>query len=191
MATTATKGTTAAMTVPPTMAAITRAMTTKMTHKTMVGPVGSRAVLLLMTAPLTPARAPKRAESPTIVPRRSVHCRAAAAEGNERAALALELFCHRIIHYVGAYHALLPSLDAIVFTGGIGENCHGTRGDVCRGLASLGVKLDEAANLRTCGGAEGAITTGDSAVSAWVVPTDEELMIARDTHQIVAGSPPA
>jgi len=111
-------------------------------------------------------------------------CRA----GNEQAALALEMFRYRLVKYVGAYHAILPRTDAIVFTGGIGENDHRTRAAVCEALACLGVRLDVAANEATCGGAGGPITTPESAVAVWVVPTNEELMIARDTAKLVAAT---
>ncbi len=114
-------------------------------------------------------------------------CEAAAAKGDERAKLALELFRYRIIRYIGSYHAVLPRLDAIVFTGGIGENSVMTRRAVCHGLSSLGVVMDEAANEKTRRGAEGVITTPESKIPVWVVPTDEELMIARDTLKIVTG----
>ena len=115
-------------------------------------------------------------------------CQAAAASGDERAKLALELFSYRIVGYVGNYYAVLPSLDAIVFTGGIGENSAPIRRAVCNGLVSLGVQLDEQANDRTDGGAEGLISTPGSKVQVWVVPTDEELMIARDALRIIAGA---
>ncbi len=113
---------------------------------------------------------------------------AACDGGNERAELALEIFRYRIIHYIGAYHAILPSVDAIVFSGGIGENCRRTRAAVCEGVASLGVRLDAAANDSAVGGFEGPITTGDSRIPVWVTPTDEELMIARDTKALVDGN---
>jgi len=112
-------------------------------------------------------------------------CEAAAANGNERAKLALELFSYRIVRFIGSYHAVLPSLDAIVFTGGIGENSVGTRRVICQGLQSLGVDLDEKGNQEIRGGKEGVITTSKSRVPVLVVPTNEELMIARDTLQIV------
>ena len=114
-------------------------------------------------------------------------CEKAAAAGDERAKLALELFRYRIIRYIGSYHAVLPNLDGIVFTGGIGENSIPTRRAVCHGLSSLGVELDEALNDKTRRGAEGCITLPSSRIPFWVVPTDEELMIARDTLKIVAG----
>jgi acetate kinase len=112
-------------------------------------------------------------------------CEAAAAKGDERAKLALELFRYRIIRYIGSYHAVLPRLDGIVFTGGIGENSYMTRRAVCHGLSSLGIELDDAANDKTRRGAEGVITQPTSKIPVWVVPTDEELMIARDTLKIV------
>jgi len=114
-------------------------------------------------------------------------CEAAAGEGNDRAALAIELFAYRVLRYIGSYWAVLGRLDAIVFTGGIGENNVAMRGEICNQLADLGVKLDPAAN-EAGRGREGAVSVADSPVSVWVVPTDEELMIARDTVGIVSGA---
>jgi len=107
--------------------------------------------------------------------------------GSEQAKLAVEMFRYRIIKYIGAYQAILGRTDAIVFTGGIGENDRLTRAAVCERLAGLGVDLDAGANEATRGGAEGCITAPTSSIAAWVVPTDEELMIARDTVRLVAG----
>ena len=104
--------------------------------------------------------------------------------GNERAHLALEMYEHRIIKYVGAYAAEMGGVDAIVFTGGVGENQTGVRENVCAPLAFMGVKLDNELNARTRG-TETVISTPDSKVKVAVIPTDEELMIARDTEQIV------
>ncbi|NQU75970.1 MAG: acetate kinase, partial [Planctomycetes bacterium] len=114
-------------------------------------------------------------------------CIKAATNGNERAKLAVELFTYRIIRYIGSYFAVLPASDAIVFTGGIGENSLSTRATVCTGLGSLGVRLDETLNELTRGGKEGPISSQQSKVPVWVIPTDEELMIARDTGRIVGG----
>ena len=105
--------------------------------------------------------------------------------GNERAHLGLMMYEHRIIKYIGAYAAEMGGVDAIVFTGGVGENQAGLRADVCEPLAFMGVKLDIDLNARTRG-TETVISTADSKVKVAVIPTDEELMIARDTEQIVS-----
>lgn len=107
-----------------------------------------------------------------------------AAGGDERAELALELFCYRIRKYIGAYAAAMNGLDAIVFTGGIGENSPVVRGRVCSGLGVLGVHLDEAANEAR--GTERAISRSDSRVQVLVIPTNEELEIARETVEIAS-----
>ncbi len=111
----------------------------------------------------------------------------AAGDGNERAELAVDIFVYRIVKYIGAYYAILPGVDAVVLTGGIGQNAVTVRRRICRQLAALGAVLDEQRNADTIGGASGPITTDDSSLSVWVIPTNEELMIARDTQAIVAG----
>ncbi|NLF31781.1 MAG: acetate kinase [Planctomycetes bacterium] len=110
---------------------------------------------------------------------------AACDSGNERAHLALDMYVYRIAKYIGAYRAILPALDAVVLTGGIGENSVPTRAALCARLAGLGVILDGQANAATTGGKTGRITVDDSAMAIWVVPTNEELMIARDTAELV------
>lgn len=95
---------------------------------------------------------------------------------------AIELFVYRIVRELGGLAAALGGLDALVFTGGIGENAAPVRERVCRGAAWLGVELDEAANAR--GGPR--ISTAASRCSAWVIPTNEELMIARETYRLVS-----
>lgn len=100
------------------------------------------------------------------------------AAGDPDAALAFDVAVHRIVKYVGAYAAVLGGLDAVVFTGGIGENSAGLRSAVLGRLGGLGVQLDDPANAWARG--EARLTTDDSPVSAWVVPTNEELEIARD-----------
>ncbi len=111
----------------------------------------------------------------------------ASQEGNERAALALDVFAHRARKYVGAFLAELGHCDAIVLTGGIGENAPWMRSKIVGGLEPLGIALDERANERRKVGPEGPlrITTDASRTSAWVIPTNEELMIARDTIRLV------
>lgn len=109
---------------------------------------------------------------------------AAIAAGNERAKLALDMYEYRIIKYVGAYIAALNGVDIIVFTGGVGENQALTREAVTNNLAFMGVKIDKELNagLR---GKECLISTPDSTVKVVVIPTDEELMIATDTRDII------
>lgn len=114
---------------------------------------------------------------------------AADKAGNERAHLALEMYEQRIIKYIGAYAAEMGGVDIIVFTGGVGENQTGLRTNVCRPLAFMGVQLDEEVNAKTRG-TETVISTPRSKVAVVVVPTDEELMIARDTEAIVTGKLP-
>jgi len=107
----------------------------------------------------------------------------AAAEGNQRAKLALDMFAYRVKKYIGSYAAALGGVDIIVFTGGIGENDASTRKKILSGLEFMGVKTDpEKANVR---GKETVISAADSDVKVIVVPTDEELMIARDTFEII------
>ncbi len=107
--------------------------------------------------------------------------------GDQRATLAREMFVYRVVKYIGAYYTVLPRLDAIVLTGGVGENSQTIRQAICEGLGRLGAELDTAGNNRTVGGKEGPITSESSALKVLVVPTNEELMIARDTQRLVAG----
>jgi acetate kinase len=109
----------------------------------------------------------------------------AAAEGNHRAQLALDMFAYRVKKYIGAYAAAMEGVDVIVFTGGIGENDTETRKKVLKGLDFLGIETDESKlNIR---GKEAILTTPQSKVTVMVIPTDEELMIAKDTYEIVTG----
>jgi acetate kinase len=110
---------------------------------------------------------------------------AAVNAGNERAKLALDMYEQRIIKYVGAYAAEMGGVDIIVFTGGVGENQTGVRENVCAPLAFMGVEIDKEVNARTRG-TETVISTPASKVKVVVIPTDEELMIARDTENIVS-----
>ena len=109
-----------------------------------------------------------------------------AAAGHDGANLAIDVFVYRIVKYAGAYYTILPALDAIVLTGGIGENSASVRSRICNGLGRLGVACDEGRNAAAVGGQAGAITSDASALAVWVVPTNEELMIARDTAETVA-----
>lgn len=108
---------------------------------------------------------------------------AAAEQGDEDAALALEMFTYRIRKYIGAYAAALDGVDAIAFTAGIGEHSPRVREDVCAGLGYLGVELDREANRQAKG--EALISTPSSRVAVYVIPTDEEVVIARDTVAVV------
>ncbi len=111
---------------------------------------------------------------------------AEAAENNDRRArLAIEIFCYRLRKYIGAYLAAIGGADAIVFTGGIGENAPEIRARVLNGLEWMGLQLDETENARVVQGREGRITKPDARLQAWVIPTDEELLIARDTARLV------
>jgi len=100
--------------------------------------------------------------------------------GNQRCSLAQKMFTRRIIDHIAKYYVELGGCDAIIFTAGIGENSVHTRREVIDGLAALGVKIDEEAN--DCRGVERLITTEDSTIPCYIIPTDEELMIARDTY---------
>jgi acetate kinase len=108
---------------------------------------------------------------------------AAEKAGNERAILAMEMYNYRIKKYIGAYAAAMGGCDIIVFTAGVGENQAGMRAGVCEGMEWMGVKLDAAANAVR--GEETIISTPDSKVTVVVIPTDEELMIASDTMNLL------
>ena len=106
----------------------------------------------------------------------------ALSEGNERAALALRVFAHKVRFYIGAYIAEMNGVDAIVFTAGVGENDVYMRDIICTNLGNLGIKLDPIKNKVR--GKETEISTEDSRVKLLLIPTNEELMIARDTYNI-------
>ncbi len=110
---------------------------------------------------------------------------AADKAGDPRAVLALEMYEQRILKYIGAYAAEMGGVDIIVFTGGVGENQTGVRENVCKPLAFMGVKLDTELNAKVRG-TETVISAPDSRVKVCVIPTDEELMIAKDTEAIVS-----
>ena len=112
----------------------------------------------------------------------------AAKNGNERAQLALRMYNYRIKKYIGSYAAAMGGVDVIVWTAGVGENQISTRLESCSGLEFLGVKMDAEANNSR--GEEKLISAPDSKVQVWVVPTDEEIVIARDTMEIVLGQQP-
>jgi len=107
---------------------------------------------------------------------------AASKEGNERAALALDVFCYRVRKYIGAYAAAMGGVDAIVFTAGVGENNSGLRKKIMTGMEYLGFIIDDAKNEN---GKDAFVMTADSSkVTGFVIPTNEELMIARDTKAL-------
>ena len=106
-----------------------------------------------------------------------------ASKGNEDCALALDKFAYEVAKYVGAYAAALNGLDVLTFTAGVGENDAATRAAVCEYLGYLGVKIDPERNAKR--GCENRISTDDSKVQVWVIPTNEELMIAQDTAELV------
>jgi acetate kinase len=106
---------------------------------------------------------------------------------DRRAWLAIELFCYRARKYVGAYLAAMNGADAIVFAGGVGENSPIVRRMIAQGLEWLGLEIDEELNSNVSLGDERRISKEGSRLEAWVIPTDEELLIARDTYRVVEG----
>jgi len=106
---------------------------------------------------------------------------------DRRARLAIDLFCYRARKYIGAYLAAMGGADAVVFAGGIGENAPAVRARICDGLQWMGLALDADRNAAAVAGREGIISTDGARLAAWVIPTDEELLIARDTFRAVAG----
>ena len=106
-----------------------------------------------------------------------------AEKGNEDCQLALDKFAYEVRKYIGAYAAALGGLDCLVFTAGVGENSASMRARICEGLEYLGVKIDPEKN--TIRGKEAIISADDSKVTVWVIPTNEELMIAQDTAELV------
>jgi acetate kinase len=107
---------------------------------------------------------------------------------DRRVRLAIEVFCYRAKKYIGAFLACMGGADAIVFTGGVGENSPDIRARICEGLQWAGLKLDDNRNKQMVG-VEGQISSVDSSLHAFVIPTDEELLIARDTVRCVLASP--
>jgi acetate kinase len=113
-----------------------------------------------------------------------------AEHDDRRAHLAIEMFCQRARKYIGSYLAVLGGAEAIVFAGGIGENSPEVRARICAGLEWLGLELDPRRNAERIGGRAGPISADGSRLAAWVIPTDEELLIARDTVRVVRGASP-
>ena len=105
---------------------------------------------------------------------------------NPRARLAIEIFCYRVRKYVGAFVAAMGGADAIIFTGGIGENAPEIRARICQGLEWMGLSLDAAKNLENVD-RERLVSQPTSRLAVYVIPTDEELLIARDTATCVEG----
>lgn len=106
---------------------------------------------------------------------------------DRRARLAIDIFAYRVRKYIGSYLAAMGGAEAIVFTGGIGENGAKVRARICEGLQWLGLELDPELNATAVGGSEGPIHREGSRLEAWIIPTDEELLIARDTFRLVMG----
>jgi acetate kinase len=109
--------------------------------------------------------------------------------GDRRARLAIEIFCYRARKYIGAFLAAMGGADAVVFTGGIGENSPEVRARICAELEWLGLELDAEKNLEHYAGREGLISKEGTPIAVYVIPTDEELLIARDTVRCVLGAP--
>jgi acetate kinase len=108
---------------------------------------------------------------------------------DRRSRLAIDIFCNRAKKYIGAYLAELGGADAIIFTGGIGENSHIIRERICSGLDWFGLTINKEKNTELTGGKEGEISTSDARLKAFVIPTNEELLIARDTVRTVKNVP--
>lgn len=108
---------------------------------------------------------------------------------DRRAQLAIDMFCARIVKYVGAYLTAMNGADAICFSAGIGENAPDVRAKVCEHLEFLGVEIDKKLNNKMIRGKEGVVSTPDSKLQVFVIPTNEELVIARDTCRVVLNAP--
>jgi len=108
---------------------------------------------------------------------------------DRRARLAIDIFCQRVKFYLGAYMAQMNGADAVVFTGGIGENSPEVRERICKDLDVLGIAIDKKKNKATVGRKEGDISSEKAKVRVWVLPTNEELLIARDTVRCVKDAP--
>ncbi|MBN1291188.1 MAG: acetate kinase, partial [Candidatus Latescibacteria bacterium] len=108
---------------------------------------------------------------------------AAAEEGNDRAQLAIDMYCYRIKKYIAAYTGILGGCDALVFTAGVGEHSPMVRSKSCEGLSFLGIKLDEAKN-RSAKSGESEINAYDSHAKIYVIPTNEEIVIAREAERL-------
>lgn len=109
----------------------------------------------------------------------------AAGGGDKQAGMALDIFAYRVRKYLGAYAAALGGLDAVAFTGGIGEHAPSMRERICRNLEFLGLRLDDGRNLAATGGAAAQISADTDQTQAWVIPTDEERQIAREVADLL------
>ncbi|HRZ14660.1 MAG TPA: acetate kinase [Candidatus Omnitrophota bacterium] len=105
-------------------------------------------------------------------------------KGDERARIAIEIFCYRLRKYIGSYLAVLGRTDAVIFTGGIGENNAMIRWECLKGLRELGIEMDETLNAQAVKGAEAKVSSAASKTGVFVIPTNEELQIANDTYEI-------
>ena len=110
----------------------------------------------------------------------------ASQEGNKRAKLAHEMMIYQITNYLGAYNAVLQGCNAVIFTGGIGENQWMHREKICNNLKFMGVKIDSELNKSMVAGKEGKISSENSSIDVYVIPTNEELAIARDTLTLLS-----
>jgi acetate kinase len=110
-----------------------------------------------------------------------------ASDGNKQSQLAIDMYCYRIKKYIGAYCAVLGRVDALVFTGGIGENAAPVRKLCCEGLDILGIVIDNGKN-NVCSGDLSEIHEEKSSVKVLVIPTNEELEIARQTYELISRS---
>ena len=108
---------------------------------------------------------------------------------DRRASLAIEIFCNRVKKYIGSYLATLGGTDSIVFTGGIGENSPDIRQRIMKGLEWFGIRINDSLNQEMVKGKEGQISESDSRVKVLVIPTNEELLIARDTIRCIKNAP--
>jgi acetate kinase len=108
---------------------------------------------------------------------------------DRRARLAIDIFCGRARKYMGAYLAEMGGAEAVIFTGGIGENSSAIRERICEGMEWMGLTIDRSRNASMIAGKEGEISTPDSKLKAYVIPTNEELLIARDTVRTVMDVP--
>ncbi len=113
----------------------------------------------------------------------------AAEHDDRRARLAIDIYCRRVKGYIGRYLVQMGGAQAVVFTGGVGENSAAIRKKICDGLDCIGLKLDEEANDRVHGGENGMISQANSKLKAYVFPTNEELLIARDTVRVIEDAP--
>jgi acetate kinase len=110
-----------------------------------------------------------------------------AEHGDRRARLAIDIFAYRARKYIGSYLAAMNGADALIFAGGIGENASVVRARICEGLQWMGIAIDSERNAAMVNGKEGRIDAAGSRIEVWVIPTDEELLIARDTVRVVLG----